>query len=782
MKRMRDMKKIFMTVTLLALADLGFLFAQESLGDFDTLSAKRNPRSFQGATITGQVVDARTFQPLRGAIVRATRVPTDKPDAAPQIGFRTGEDGKFILRGVAPGIVNFYVVKPGYHPGPYSSVRSAADGERIGNVVLTVLPGASISGRVVDQSGQPIAGVRVMTAKPVQLDPKNQRTFSGLATASVTDDDGQYWMGGLAAGEYLVSASPYDQVENPQISPVVNQSLGETVTVKLDVGEDLTGIDVVVPLRPSIARPGQVRPQSGSVVSGRVIDTKGRSIPNSMVLLVPANEPSGGIRATTDSDGNFRITDVPAGTFGIGAIAPGFPQALQYQARPSLSPKPLEVRDDSVITGLVLTLRRGGVISGAITDEFGDAVAAAVTIAGPYKSEIGVAGRTVSVDARGRYRIPGLVPGEYLLSVQPPQVAEVHFEDHAGQDRVIAAAPVFYPGVPQAALASRVAVAEDDESTGINLVLRPVALTSINVTITSSRPVKEIQLHHIALDDVIAIHKTRWLTESTSTLEVAPGRYRLLAAAYGASSDEKMVRLWSLVDVDTDPMLPTTATMTLEPAPRMSGRVVFEGSGDTSRLGAFPSLIALERLPGTKLGLSPDSSTFDTATGKFSLEGILPGRYVIQAGGAERGRNSPWVLKAATIDGRDVLEQPIGIGPGVEISDVVLTVTDRGGELSGTITDPAGKPAASDWVVLFSADRRHWYPGSRRTQVIRPNQKGAYVVRQLPAGSYIVALSPNYLAQDDDLDRTLQTLSTSGVRVTVAEGERKIQDLRSQRR
>jgi hypothetical protein len=209
---------------------------------------------------------------------------------------------------------------------------------------------------------------------------------------------------------------------------------------------------------------------------------------------------------------------------------------------------------------------------------------------------------------------------------------------------------------------------------------------------------------------------------------------------------------------------------------------VFEGASGTSRQGTFPSLLSVERLPGTKLGLSPDSSAFDTTTSSFSLEGILPGRYVIQAGGADRARDSPWVLKAATIDGRDVLEQPIALGPGADIGNVVLTVTDRSGELSGTITDAAGKPALSESVVLFSADRRHWYPGSRRTRVIRPNQKGAYAFRGLPAGAYIVALSQDYLPQEDDLQQTLQTLSTSGVRVALAEGERKVQDLRSRQR
>ena len=58
-----------------------------------------------------------------------------------------------MLRGVAPGIVNFSVFKAGYVSGPFPSVRPAADGEQIDYVILTVPPGASLSGRILDESG-----------------------------------------------------------------------------------------------------------------------------------------------------------------------------------------------------------------------------------------------------------------------------------------------------------------------------------------------------------------------------------------------------------------------------------------------------------------------------------------------------------------------------------------------------------------------------------------------------------------------------------------------------
>jgi protocatechuate 3,4-dioxygenase beta subunit len=764
------MKEIFIAVILLALGnDLGGLSAQDPTGP---------PRSFQGATITGQVVDARTSQPLRGAIVRAARIAVDKPGAASNIGFRTDEDGKFILRGVAPGVVTFHVVKAGYVPGPYTSARAAADGERIDNVILSVPPAASISGRVVDESGQPVIGALVATGIPMKSDVKTERTLNSLSIAGVTDDDGQYWIGGLAAGDYMVAANPYGEVGVAQ--DPADRPGAQTITVKLDVGEERTGADLVVKLRATNTAPVLPKAQQGtSIVSGRVVDTRGRAVSNSIVALGSVEAASAGTRfvpsfiVSTDSAGNFQVANVPAGTFGISASAPGFPVALQLQGQPTLTPMQVAVKDGSATTGIVLTLRRGAVISGTITDEFGDPVWASVTISGPYRSEAGAQGRTITADARGRYRVTGLLPGEYLLSVQMPAGTEIHFESQPGQESVLAPARVFYPGVPRAGLASNVAVAEGEETAGIDFVLQPIAVASINVTITADRPVNEIQLHHIGLDDRLAIQNTTIVRGSTATLDVAPGRYRLLASVDVTSE----VRLWSLVDVDADPLLPATVNMNLEPGANISGRVVFESTTNTSHQEAGPSLLLIQRVPGTKM-LSPGNATFEAATGAFSWQGLMPGRYILQAGSAERGPKSPWMLKAATIGGRDVLEQPIDLNPGIEIDDVVLTVTDRIGEVSGRITDAAGKPATSDWVVVFSADSKHWYQGSRRTRVVRPDEKGGYVVRALPAGSYIVALSSTPVSQGDDLSLLLQTLAASGVRVTLAEGEKKVQDLR----
>ncbi|HEX7781055.1 MAG TPA: carboxypeptidase-like regulatory domain-containing protein, partial [Vicinamibacterales bacterium] len=486
MKRMKDMKKIFMTVILLALVDLGVLFAQE-------------PRSSQGATITGHVVDARTRQPLRGAIVSAAKVPSNKPGDLPNIGFRTGQDGRFVLRGVAPGIVNFQVTKTGYLPGPYASVRPAADGEQIDNVVLTVPPAASLGGRVVDESGQPAIGavVFVRGVAPGPVDAKTKASMIG--DSARTDDDGQYWIGGLGGGEYSLTVRP--------AGDPIGAAATQFVNVKLAIGENLADVNLVVRFPPVADRWGKFldKPGTGSV-SGRVVDSSGRGVANAIVLISQDDKVLGSMAASTDSDGAFRFMNVPAGSFTVRARGERSVAAPSDPEGPSTAP--VVVAQGSQVENVVLTLRRGGIISGTITDEFGDPVSGSVIVIDPVRSNPGVTGEITTVaryasglaasrglvptDARGRYRVTGLPPGEYLLGVAANDgvsaKVEVQFQDDGGNSRRLARALVFYPGVPAASRASRIPVSDGSDTAGIDLVLRPTPTASINVTITASRP------------------------------------------------------------------------------------------------------------------------------------------------------------------------------------------------------------------------------------------------------------------------------------------------------
>jgi hypothetical protein len=80
--------------------------------------------------------------------------------------------------------------------------------------------------------------------------------------------------------------------------------------------------------------------------------------------------------------------------------------------------------------------------------------------------------------------------------------------------------------------------------------------------------------------------------------------------------------------------------------------------------------------------------------------------------------------------------------------------------------------------MVFSTERAYWTPGSRRVQQARPASDGRYRLAGLPAGEYFVCALT-------DLDRSqlydpafLESLVSGSFKITLADGEKKTQDLK----
>jgi len=81
-------------------------------------------------------------------------------------------------------------------------------------------------------------------------------------------------------------------------------------------------------------------------------------------------------------------------------------------------------------------------------------------------------------------------------------------------------------------------------------------------------------------------------------------------------------------------------------------------------------------------------------------------------------------------------------------------------------------------VVAFSADERFWTPQSRRVQAARPATDGRFAFRALPPGDYrLVAVTDVEPGQWFD-PAFLRQLVGGSVPLSIADGERKVQDLR----
>jgi hypothetical protein len=156
------------------------------------------------------------------------------------------------------------------------------------------------------------------------------------------------------------------------------------------------------------AASAKVESKTGAI-SGRVVDESGQPLVNVSVYLRPATPEARDTYATTNREGAFSFSDLTPGTYTISASMPS------YISRPPSGPEVKSTGDP-----VTLVLRKGGVISGTVTDPKGAPIVAIGMRVEMVIDERGVRSPAIiyegMTDDRGVYRVYGLPPGTYIVS------------------------------------------------------------------------------------------------------------------------------------------------------------------------------------------------------------------------------------------------------------------------------------------------------------------------------------------------------------------------------
>jgi hypothetical protein len=299
----------------------------------------------------------------------------------------------------------------------------------------TVLPAAgTISGHVTDDRGAPIPST-------IRLEGQSTQTLQ-------TRPDGTYTASNLAAGSYRVSVQIGYPL--PPSSPSFVRH-PELINVSSTAGQ--VGVNF------ELARP--------AVVTGTVRTESGVPIPDATISGVDNYVVSG-------PDGRF-LTTVDAGPRSVAATAHGYVGGNNNFLGPVLPSGATPINPLSgQVTTVDFTLDSGGSISGRILDAEQVPVAGVTVVAsndpttGEYYSGSGV------TDRSGFYRINGLAPTDYVVTVA---------------STVPTATPVtYYPGTADRDQAALVAVVDDVVAPSIDFSLLPVVDVGPSITVRSVSP------------------------------------------------------------------------------------------------------------------------------------------------------------------------------------------------------------------------------------------------------------------------------------------------------
>jgi hypothetical protein len=282
----------------------------------------------------------------------------------------------------------------------------------------------------------------------------------------------------------------------------------------------------------------QTESRATGAITGTVTDAAtGRPISGAIVTLEDrrsGRRVSSRVQATTPK-GRFAFLHLPAAdTYLLTSARPGYLDGGHGRTDPRGPGTPIALKDGQWIDDVRVTMARPGSISGTVVDERGEAV---VGVHVRLLAQVPIAGRTqwlagavASTDDRGTYRIPGLGPGSYVVSVpsvqatlpasatiRPPgawagtsladltamsesaRAEKLLVDAGAGRHAVVGryAVPpppapdgrrtaypiVFYPNAASPADAAPVDLRPSEDRSGIDIQLRPVRTARVSGTV-----------------------------------------------------------------------------------------------------------------------------------------------------------------------------------------------------------------------------------------------------------------------------------------------------------
>jgi hypothetical protein len=250
------------------------------------------------------------------------------------------------------------------------------------------------------------------------------------------------------------------------------------------------------------------------------------------------------------------------------------------------------------------------------------------------------------------------------------------------------------------------------------------------------------------------------------------------AVAVGYGEPLRVGTYWAETAIDVSSTDQTGLILRLQPASTVSGRVVLDGVE-----GGSPSApISVAVIPvavGTRWAIRTQPGAV-TAEGTFTVRGVPPGRYRINAAtpAPPDAQGRRWVLKSAMVGGQDAADLPFDIGVASDLAGVVITMSNRAAELTGVLQMPGGTAASDYSIVVFPRDERLWGVSPRRARAVRPASNGRYQVTGMPAGEYLLAALTD-VDQGEWLNPDfLRGIAPAAIPIQLVEGERWTQDIR----
>ena len=535
-----------------------------------------------------------------------------------------------------------------------------------------------------------------------------------------------------------------------------------------------------------------------SSIRGRVVNaTTGSPVRRAQVQATLSGEQGGRgeppRNTTTDDNGAFLIANIPAGRWSVRASKGGYVDQQFGQRSAFASVDPVTLAEGQTLVA-DFRLSRGGAFSGRVVDEFGEPIAGAnisalryqVTAQGVRTSRTGT---TVPSDDTGAYRVYGLPPGQYYISMSDPSARNVIVNLAAELGNIVnvqaaeaaslaisardvingqgpntrSYAPTYYPGTASLAEAQRLTLGLGEEQSGINLAIVPVRTARISGRVVNSSGAAtqaNITLSNQMGQNFNVSGGRGSAGDGAFTIaNIPPGSYTLDVVGPSAGGVPPEVASMPIVISGGEDM--AGLQISTGAGGRISGTMVPDNG---VRLPAANVRITAAPFRGNARSVTATADTFE-------FEGLL-GVYTMRFESLPNG----YAVKSITANGVDVSDAAIEFRPGDRVS-MRVELTDRISQVNGTVRANGSLNGAT--VIIFPDEPAKWASTSRFIKTARLNESGQFTVRGLPPHPRYLAVALDFVEPGETQNPQFLQRAKMAAAATFAlsEGDQRVLDL-----
>jgi hypothetical protein len=503
---------------------------------------------------------------------------------------------------------------------------------------------------------------------------------------------------------------------------------------------------------PSSQDPAPAKESSGSI-SGRVT-VNGKPAPAVAVIAVPADSDSSAMaqrmlgrsvmfKSSSDPDGLYRITGVPAGRYRVTVFSPSHVQERDEDTGDS--GKSINLSDGEAVEGIDFDLEPGAVITGTVTDQSGrplirEFISLILIGESGKKTPWSIDSQDESMfytDDRGVYRIYGLAEGRYLVTAGGSGGrASGMFASRRNTRRT------FHPNAIEESKAKVLDVKEGAELSGIDIKMAPAgkgyAVFGRIVESQTGTPIPNTMIFYSRMSGDADIGTGQPGTSSSN----AQGEFRFeglqqgtyMAGVFFTGQSEFYGENITFEVKNADL---TGVEIKVHRGGSIQGTVSVEGTTDAE------AIESLARLFVQAVVTNPDKPGFSygrgkiNADGSFRVTGIASGKVQIKI----EDYLSQMPLRIVRVE-RDGVEQQgwITMGPGENISGVRIVLSQATGSIRGRVVLEGG-PLPSDTQLIVSShlSGKETVHVEGNTTQIEPG--GLFVINKLLPGDYELSFS-----------------------------------------